>query len=168
MASRTSTMPKPVNLVASATDTGPKPVNLVASATVTGGSVKPNISILPLLLVSLSVLCRPSDLGSAYARQVTEEAVIAAKSHLREPEPASRPGSSQQTEYIDRLARSAEQTFRKARLVEIGPCSATLAFFYEHEGATQRASVDLEYESTTDRWRVVRMFLQNTSLVMRE
>jgi hypothetical protein len=119
-------------------------------------------AILPLLLVSLCGACRPDDVGAEYVRTVTEEGVAAARAHLREV-PASAPARvDEEDAKMIRRSRSAEKTFRDARIVELAPCSATLDFEYEHDGAPQRGSAQLECEPGTGAWKVDQMYMMRS------
>jgi hypothetical protein len=122
--------------------------------------VKMSRTTLLLLLASLGA-CGSDDVGAEYVRSVTQEGVAAARAYLREvPAPAPGGVGEEEAERI-RRARSAEKTFRNARITELGPCSAMLEFEYEHQGALQQGSAQLECEPETATWKVDYMMMMS-------
>lgn len=112
-----------------------------------------------LVLMSLSNSCSSSDLGTQYASEVTAQAEIAGKAHLRRL--IGDMNLREQDASETHRAENAERTWGKTRLTSLEPCWAELTFTYEHEGILQRGSMSLACEPKGGTWRVAEMYMMS-------
>jgi hypothetical protein len=112
-----------------------------------------------LVLVSLGTSCSSRDLGTQYASEVTAQAEVAGRAHLRRMIADGTLHEANASE--SNWAQSAERTWRGTQLTSLEPCRAELTFIYEHEETVRRGSVSLACEPEDGAWRVAEMYMMS-------